>query len=153
MEEGNKSHEFLGIMLVIVAAIMQAIASVSVRTLKETPAPIILFYHCIIGTVLIWIYILIEYGITNEFRMSEYTFEMWLIVYAAAFLDSFSMLSTTVAYQNDSAGFTALITYVIIFYSFMCDLIFFQEQLTLIEFVAAMVILFTAFGVTFYKLM
>ena len=57
--------------------------------------------------------------------MTEYTLEMWLIVYGAAFLDSGSMLGSTVAYQYDRAGFAGLISYVIIVYSFMCDLIVF----------------------------
>ena len=95
------------------------------RALKETPAPIILFYHCINGTVLIWIYIFIEYAITNKFRMSEYTLEMWLIVYGVAFIDSFALLASLVAFQYDSAGFAGLVSYVIIVYSFMCDLIVF----------------------------
>ena len=97
----------------------------SARALKETPPPIILFYHCINGFVLIWIYILIEYAITNKFRMSEYTLEMWLIVYGSAFIDSFCILASLVAFSYDSAGFAALISYVIIVYSFMCDLIVF----------------------------
>ena len=96
---------------------------------------------------------MVEYGITNELRMREYTLEMWLIVYGGAFFDCGSMLGATIAYQYDRAGFAGLISYVIIVYSFMCDLIVFQEKLSWIEFVAAIVILFTAFGVAFYKLM
>ena len=85
--------------------------------------------------------------------MSEYTLEMWLIVYAAAFCDTLSMLSVTIAYQNDRAGFTGLVSYVIIVYSYACDQVIFQEKLNMIELVAAIVILFTALGVAFYKLL
>ena len=112
------------------AAIMYAIIAVSSRNLKETPAPVILFYHCINGFVIICVYILIEYGITNELRMREYTLEMWLTVFFGAFLDCGSMLGLTIAYQYDRAGFAGLISYVIIVYSFMCDLIVFQEKLS-----------------------
>ena len=77
---------------------------------------------------------------------------MWLIVYGAAFVDSFCMLSGVVAFQYDRAGFAGLISYVIIVYSYLCDVTVFQEKLSWIEIVAAIVILFTAFGITFYKL-
>ena len=85
--------------------------------------------------------------------MSEYTLEMWLIVYGAALFDSFCMLSGVVAFQYDRAGFAGLISYVIIVYSFMCDIIVFQETLSWLEIVSAIVILLTAFGITFYKMM
>ena len=129
-EDSLKGHQFLGIMLMIVAAIMYAIIAVSSRNLKETPAPIILFHHSIIGFVVISIYILTEYGIRNELRMREYTLKMWLIVFGGAFCDSSAVLGTSIAYRYDRAGFTGLISYVIIVYSFMCDLIVFQEKLS-----------------------
>ena len=93
--------------------------------MKETPPPVILFYHSINGFVLIWIYILIEYGITNELRMSEYTLDMWLIVYGAAYFDCCAMLSNVIAFQNDSAGLAGLLSNIIIVYSFLGDIIIF----------------------------
>ena len=93
--------------------------------MKETPPPVILFYHSINGFVLIWIYILIEYGITNELRMSEYTLEMWLIVYGASYVDCCAMLSNLIAFQNDSAGLAGLLSNIIIVYSFLGDIIIF----------------------------
>ena len=75
-----------------------------------------------------------------------------MIVYVAAFVDSFSMLSNVLAYQMDRAGFTGLIGYVVIVYSYFADLLIFQEKINAIELLATIVILITALGVAFYKL-
>ena len=85
--------------------------------------------------------------------MSEYTLEMWLIVYGASYVDCCAMLSNLIAFQNDSAGLAGLLSNIIVVYSFLGDIIIFQEKLNWVELVATMVILFTAFGVALYKLM
>ena len=62
------------------------------------------------------------------------------------------MLATTLAFQNDRAGFTGLLSYIVIVYSYLCDLLIFKEKINAIEFIATIVILFVALGVAFYKL-
>ena len=62
------------------------------------------------------------------------------------------MLATTLAFQKDRAGFTGLLSYIIIVYSYIADLLIFNENINAIELIATIVILFTAMGVAFYKL-
>ena len=81
------------------------------RNLKDTPTTVILFYHGIIGLVIVWAYIAIEAAITGELRMSDYTFRMWLISLIAAAIAASETLTITIAYQKDRAGFSSLMSY------------------------------------------
>ena len=70
---------------------------------------------------MIWIYIIIEGLIRGEFRLDDYSAKLWLMSYGAALPDSVSLLLGTLAYQKDRSGFTALISFMSIVYSFLAD--------------------------------
>ena len=122
------------------------------RSLKETPVPVIVFYHSILGFIILWILIAIEAAITGELRLTQYSSMMWLQAYGAAFFDTGSMITTIVAFQRDRASFSSLLSYMNIVYSYICDVVIFDENLHTLELIAAFVIMITALGVAFYKL-
>ena len=91
------------------------------RNLKEIPLPVIIFMHAILGFIMVWIYIGIETSVKGELRLSTYTARMWGMAYGSALPDSVGLLLMTLAYQKDRSGFTALISYMAIVYSYIAD--------------------------------
>ena len=87
-----------GIIIALLVAINQGNVSVANRNLKNTPVTVILFYHGIIGLVLLWTYIAIEASIKGELRLSNYTLETWLISLISATFSASETLTTTLAY-------------------------------------------------------
>ena len=84
--------------------------------------------------------------------MSEYSARLWAMAYGAALPDAVAVHLTIISYQRDRSGFIALVGYMSIVYSYIADLVIFQESLNAIELIAVIVILVTALGVAFYKL-
>ena len=58
----------------------------------------------------------------------------------------------TIGFQRDSSGFVSLITYLLILYGFLSDLIIFNEKILLLEVIGAIVILVTTITVATIKL-
>lgn len=56
------------------------------------------------------------------------------------------------AYQSDASGFVSLLSYLNIVYAYVCDTLFFETKLNLLEILAAVVILVVALSVAFYKI-
>ena len=64
----------LGLMLAFASSFIDAACAVLNRALKETPTPVIVFYHTITGFIIAWIYIITEMLITgNGTRLANYT--------------------------------------------------------------------------------
>ena len=118
-------NKFAGIIIGLTAAIIWGFGAVFNRSLKAVPTPVILFYHALLGFFMIWIYIGIEAAITGELRLTEYSAKVWAMGYGAAVPDSFYTALATLAYQKDRSGMVALMTYMMIVYSFICDYLVF----------------------------
>ena len=69
-----------------------------------------------------------------------------------ALFDTMAIYSTTVAFQSDSSGFVALISYLTIVYSFLADRFIFDEEFAPLEMVAAIFILLVTICIMIYKL-
>ncbi len=82
-----------------------------------------MFYFTISGIVMTSLYLGIEAGILKPgFRLLEqYTGEQILIAIAASAFDTSALVFMTLAYQSDSSGFVALLSYMNIVYAFLCD--------------------------------
>ena len=57
----------------------------------------------------------------------------------------------TLAYQSSSSGFVSLLSYLNIVYAYLCDLLVLKLSLNAVELAAALVILFVAISVAWYK--
>ena len=129
-----------------------AVVAVANRNLKDYPAPVVGFHFTVIGFIMTSIYITVEALINWELRLTQYSAKLWAMAYGAALPDGATVLLTILAYQKDKSGFVALISYMVIVYSYIADLVIFREEFKEIELIATIVILFTALGVAFYKL-
>ena len=89
--------------------------------LKQHPLQLIIFYHTFTGLILTTAYIGIDAAVAGAWRMTEYTTKQWLICIAASAADVIALNTDTLAYQKDSSGFVALISYVNIVYGYACD--------------------------------
>ena len=143
----------LGYILALTCAFLYAILAVSSRGLRDVPTPIVGFWHTVGGLIGTSLFICIEAAVVGEgFRLANYTLRMYLIAAVGSVFDSGAMLCSTLAYQSDSSGFVALISYMNIVYSFICDQVLFHTKVTALEIVGALVIMFVALGVAFYKI-
>ena len=125
-EEASEVRDNIaGLGCALVAAFIMGFCAVSSRMLKDTPTPIIIFYHTIGGFVMTGLFVLIESLVNGNLRMTEYTSRQWLIALAASACETCALFTVTLAYQRDSSGFVALISYMNIVYAYICDQIFF----------------------------
>ena len=118
-----KNPRLLGLMIALSCGIFMAFTGVSTRVLKDTPTPIIVFYYTVGGLILTGLYLGIEACIIKEgFRFFNlYTGKQVLIALAASGFESGSLIFVTLAYQSDSSGFCALLSYMNIVYAYICD--------------------------------
>mmetsp|Transcript_10074 Transcript_10074/g.13701 ORF Transcript_10074/g.13701 Transcript_10074/m.13701 type:complete len:90 (+) Transcript_10074:576-845(+) len=84
-------------------------------------------YHGLIGGILASLVIVIEGAIKGELRI--YTPEQYGLLALAATFDCAACNSMTIAYQSDGSGFVSLLGYGIIVYSFLSDVLIFDEDL------------------------
>ena len=114
-----------------------------------------MFWHGVLGLLLAVAGVLIEACFTempNGLRIFTYTGAVYGLMMAATLFDSLSVNAMTVAFQSDSSGFVALISYVSILYAFIADRLIFHESFSWLELVAAILILVITVLTSFYKL-
>ena len=139
----------LGLILAILTTICNGIAAVTSRKLKNTPATILAFWNGLVVSLILGIYIAFRQG---GFRFVEYA-ALYGFAEIGALCFIVCMFTYTIAYQSDSSGFVALISYVRIGYAYCVDrLIFHEQSFNSVQLICALVILFVTFGVAFYKL-
>ena len=99
------------------------------------------------------IYIAIEYFVKEEsLRLANYTERQYMLASIASLFYVGSFFGSQTAFQFDSSGFIALLSYVTIVYAYFVDQMYFNEKLRAVEFIASLIILVVAFGVACYKL-
>ena len=104
------------------------IVSVYNRKLKNVDYSIVMCYHGMLGTTLTSLFVCIEAAIRGgEFRF--YTPTQYLLMMGVSLFDVIAVNGLTISYQRDSSGFVSLISYSLIFYGFLSDILIFDEQL------------------------
>ena len=134
----SRTQLIVGYSLVIVASWVFAACATLCRALKDISSGIIMFWHGILGFTLATIAILVEYFVSDYgkdqgmhlFNMSSYALVLLL---AATVFDTMGVNCATIAYQSDSSGFVALISYVMIVYGFLSDCLIFNESFSWVE--------------------
>ena len=79
------------------------------------------------GFILAGMYILIEFFIKGESRLTEYSARLYLLASGVCMLDFAGLYSYTIAFMSDSSGFVSLLTYLKIVMAYAIDNIFFDE--------------------------
>ena len=75
-----------------------------------------------------------------------------MIVLTLTIFNSITVSAATVAYQSDSSGFIALLSYISLIYFFVSDKIIFKEIFSAVELGAAIVILTVVVTITIIKI-
>ena len=112
----------MGFALAMVASVVMSFCAVTTRLLKGTPPAVMVFYHTIGGLILTGIYMIGSWLITGHGSyLTQYTAYQLGICFCSCLFEVFALLGVTVAYQSDSSGFVALISYMNIVYAYICD--------------------------------
>ena len=86
-------------MLALACGVVYAACAVSTRILKDSPSPVILFYHTTGGFTVTLIFLLVEMWITgNPLRFWSYSQSTWLVGFLAAWFDVGALVFVTIAY-------------------------------------------------------
>ena len=116
------------------------------RALKGINSGVIMFWHGILGITLATIAVLTQYFVEdqpegNSFHLFNMSWKLFGLMLAATMFDTLTVNAYTIAYQSDSSGFVALISYVVVIYAFLFDILIFDESFTWVELLAATSIL------------
>ena len=114
-------------MIALVGSVTSALTSTLNRSLREVNSNIVVFYHSIMGITLAGTYILIEFFITGESRLTEYSARLFLMASGVGVLDVSALYCFTIAFMSDSSGFISLLTYLRIVIAYTIDNVFFDE--------------------------
>ena len=131
------------------AAWCLALQNVVTRSAKDIDAQVLLFYVGFIGTIS-WFFVnLFSGGFQNiaSFSLNHYQGITLAIIFDLAYA-----FSVTLAYQSGNSGFISLIGYLVIFYGFIVDFIFFNKTFSSMEILAALVILAVTLSLSVQKL-
>ena len=141
----------LGLCLAFGLAWVQATTNVLNRKMKTVHFSVISFFHSCYGLTVSLIIITIEALVTgNGYR--TYTGRQYGLMVLTGFIDTFALLSVTIAFQADSTGFVSIIGYMIVVFGFLADLFLFKQSIKGIDLIGALLIFTTTVGVAIYKL-
>ena len=156
--EYSSRQLILGYSLIFITAWIYAANCILNRALKGVHHAILMFWHGTIGLCIAATAVLIEAGVEDKaegeggVRIFHYDSSIYLLMLAAALFDSLTVNAVTIAFQSDSSGFVSLISYVNILYAFAADLLIFNESFSVLELVAAVIILVVTVCVSIYKI-
>lgn len=99
--------------------------------MKNLHHALVLFWHGVFGLVLALSAVFISSWVTPEtagISLFNYDSNVYGLMLIATLFDTLAVTATTIAFQADSSGFVALISYVNIIYGFLADRIIFKED-------------------------
>ena len=146
----DESYKYwLGFGIALLSAWTMGFNGIYNRKLKSLGPNIVMFYHGVIGTSLGGIILIIEAIIRGGFR----TFDAgtYGILAAGGLIDTLCVNCLTVAFMNDRSGFVSLMSYMLVFWGFLADILIFKEEIGLLEFLGAMVVLLATLVVSVIK--
>ena len=134
----SRTQLIVGYSLVIVTSWVFAACATLCRALKDISSGIIMFWHGILGVTLATIAILVEYIVSDYgkgqgMHLLNMGSQALVLLLAATVFDTMGVNCATIAYQSDSSGFVALISYVMVVYGFLSDCLIFNESFSWVE--------------------
>ena len=153
----SRTQLIVGYSLVIVTSWVFAACATLCRALKDISSGIIMFWHGILGITLAAIAILVEYFVSDYGKgQGMHLFNMGtqvlVLLLAATAFDTMGVNCATIAYQSDSSGFVALISYVMVVYGFLSDCLIFNESFSWVELCGAACIISVTIVTSIVKL-
>lgn len=114
----------------MIGAAVYAMANISNRRLKQVHYTVIGFYHTLFGIVMLGSYLLYQKMFTDETVFHLFNREgLFYMMFFTSILGVLEYNTRNVAYQVDSSGFIALISYTNVFYGFVADIFIFKQQI------------------------
>ena len=153
----TSSSLILGYVLIFLASWVYASYCVLTRALKGIPSSVILFWYGIVGLTLASIavvtdYAINDYGTGNGLRLFQYHGEVYALIVMGLLFDTLGVVSETIAFLSDSAGFVSLLSYIKLIYAFLADGLLFDEKFSCVELVAASIVLIVTVFTSIVKL-
>ena len=149
----NGKYRVVGLCLALVVAFFMAMTTVLNRRLKSIPASIVMFYHGLVGAIVILLWILADLCFSEKgLRMATYSGKMWLVLLASTLFSAIVTTSHTVAYQSDSSGFVVLVGNIGTVYFFLSDIFIFHEAFSILELVCVLVIAIIIVTISAFKI-
>ena len=123
----------LGVLLSFGTAWAESFINLFNRMMADVDWYIVCFWHSAIGLISPLIVIAIEALIQGEIRIVvAYDSRQWGLLVLASFLDFVILSASIIAAQACSLTFISLIMYLLVFYAFLVDILYFHESFTLI---------------------
>ena len=120
----------LGVFLSVLMAWVVSTANLLNRMMSDIPWFLIMFWHAFLGFILTTGIVVVEALIVGKFRMFSYSGRQVAILLLCGFLDISAVSTQVIACQSADLGFISIIGNTIVFYSFLADLLIFQQTLT-----------------------
>ena len=137
-----------GILMANLASFSEGFGDVISRTLKDVYISIIIFWYGLLATIGSLLYLLI----TSELSFAGYTSQQYFLLGLAVLCAVVALTANIVAFQADSSGFVALLSFVVLVWAYAADMLIFNEEFKTMDLVASAVILITTFTIAVIKL-
>jgi drug/metabolite transporter (DMT)-like permease len=119
--ENNQGNLTYGVFVSLMCSLSIAASNVAQRKCREVYFAVTMFYHFSLGIVFTLIYIVIVLNYANGISIVPHSHEMYFKLLICIFADFVGIVSMTIAYSLDNAGFVSIIGYVAIIYGFLVD--------------------------------
>ena len=123
--ENNQGNLTYGVFVSLMCSLSIAASNVAQRKCREVYFAVTMFYHFSLGIIFTIVYIVIVFNYAQGAKIVPYTTETYLKLFLCACADFVGIVSMTIAFSLDHAGFVSIIGYVAIFYGFLVDRFFF----------------------------
>ena len=132
VEDPYAGTKFFGMVLELCAAFTFSIVTTVSRRLQPVSPFIVIFYMGLVGLICAF-FLLTGYYIffCESFRLVKYPIKTILYASAGGFTDMLAALFVTIAYASGATGFVAMLSYIVIVYAFLSDLVIFHEEFML----------------------
>jgi drug/metabolite transporter (DMT)-like permease len=125
----------IGIILGFSSAWLYAFCCVFNRVLWDVPTELVLFYHGVIGSIFAITMSLLTPLVNSKggsysqgITLFQHSGSQYLVMVAASLLDSLGMFANTYAFQVEDSAFVSLVSYLLILYALLQDLVIFNEN-------------------------
>ena len=119
--ENNQTNSAYGVIVSLLCSLCIAACNVAQRKCKDVYFAVTMFYHFIIGIVMTLVYIIVVKNFAQGVSIVPHTSDTYLKLFLCACADFVGIVSMTIAFSLDNAGFVSIIGYVAIIYGFLVD--------------------------------
>ena len=114
---------------------------------------VILFYYSCVALITISVTYLITAGLSGELsRLFSYSWDQIGWIFLTASFNMISLIAKTISNQNEKSGIVAMFGYVGLVYACLLDYFIFDDSMSWVEWIGAIVIMVTVVTLTLHLL-